>query len=109
VSIDNIGFGGAFIPLSIDQLGHRRMFFPGNTISIQLFFEDGTHLSFRSEIIWRKEPSRSSIIAGVGIRFLELSDIQKKVIEGYVKRCHLWGFVPWDRPRRSSHPPAAAE
>ena len=109
VSIDNIGFGGAFIPLSIDQLSHKRFFYPGNTVSLQLFFEDGTHMTFKSEIIWRKEPSRSSIIAGIGIRFSELSEKQKKVIEGYVKRRHLWGFVPWDRPRRSSHPETAAE
>jgi DNA-binding NarL/FixJ family response regulator len=109
VSIDNIGFGGAFIPLSIDQLSHKRLFYPGNIISLQLFFEDGTHLSFRSEIIWRKEPSRSSIIAGIGIRFDDLSENQKKVIEGYVKRCHLWGFVPWDKSRRSPHPEFVAK
>jgi DNA-binding NarL/FixJ family response regulator len=109
VSVDNIGFGGAFIPLSIDQLGHKRLFYPGNTISLQLFFEDGTQLSFKGEIIWRKEPSRSSIIAGVGIRFVELTNVQKKAIEGYVKRCHLLGFVPWDRSRRSAFPPAIAE
>ncbi len=108
VSIDNIGFGGAFIPLSIDQLAHKRTFYPGNQISVQLFFEDGTQLSFKSEIIWRKEPSRSSIIAGIGIRFTGLTNNQQKIIEGYVKRCHLWGFVPWDKPRRSAPPPAIA-
>ena len=106
VSIGNIGFGGAFIPFSIDQLAHKRTFYPGNIISLRLFFEDGSQLSFKSEVIWRKEPSRSSIIAGIGIRFRDLNENQQKVIEAYVKRRHLWGFVPWDRPRRSAHPSA---
>jgi len=108
VSIDNIGFGGAFIPLSIDQLAHKRTFYPGNSISVQLFFEDGTQLSFKSEIIWRKEASRSPIVAGIGIRFAALTANQQKAIEGYVKRRHLWGFVPWDKPRRAAYPPAVA-
>jgi DNA-binding NarL/FixJ family response regulator len=107
VSIENIGFGGAFIPLSMDQLSHKWLFYPGNRISLQLFFEDKTHLALKGEIVWRKEPSRSSIIAGIGIKFVDLSENQKIVIEGYVKRHHLWGFVPWDKPRHSTRPSAA--
>jgi hypothetical protein len=94
VEFGNIGFGGAFIPLPNDQMS-RESFLVGQRIQVAFSLEDSDAISALCEIMWRRATSRPSMQSGIGVRFLNLDDPHRQVLEEFVRKRKLMGFMPW--------------
>jgi len=94
VEFGNIGFGGAFIPLPNDQMS-RDTFLVGQRIQVAFSLEESDAISALCEIMWRRATSRPSMQSGIGVRFLNLEDPHRAVVEEFVRKRKLLGFMPW--------------
>jgi hypothetical protein len=97
VEFGNIGFGGAFIPLPNDQMS-RDSFLVGQRIQIAFSLEESDAINALCEIMWRRSTSRPSMQSGIGVRFLNLEDSNRSVVEEFVRKRKLLGFMPWANP-----------
>lgn len=94
VELSNLGFGGAFIPLQTDQMG-RDAFAIGQRLRVAFALDNAEPINATCEVMWRRTGSRPSMQAGVGVRFLNLSDAHRTSVEEFVRRRKLTGFMPW--------------
>ena len=73
----------------------------GQRIQVAFTLEDPESINVTCEIMWRRASSRPSAEAGVGVRFLNLSDTQRSAVEEYVRKHKLMGFMPWNAEQPS--------
>jgi DNA-binding NarL/FixJ family response regulator len=102
--LGNIGFGGAFIPLPDEQL-RRDSFLVGQRIQLAFTLDNTESMNVQCEIIWRRHHSRPSLQAGIGVRFLNLDENHRALVEEFVRKHKLLGFPaatpPQAAPRHS--------
>lgn len=102
-SIDNLGFGGAFLAVPDDELEDPARYAVGRRVSLAFALEEQPPVEVQGEVMWRRRSARPSMPSGVGVRFVDLSESQQAQVEEYVRRRKLMGFMPWlseDAPPR---------
>src|SRR3982750_1496480 len=95
----NISPGGLFLRTRAPQP-------PGTVLAFELRLGDGFELiRGRGEVVWnRLEDEASARPAGMGLRFLELSEGSKELIYRIVDQHVLQGGTPFDLTQRPSDP-----
>ncbi len=108
LQLGDIGFGGAFIPIPDDKMS-RDTFLVGQQMQISFALEDSPAIQVPCEIIWRRHHTRPSVHAGVGVRFLDLNEAQRALVEEFVRKRKLSGPMPWTAQNAPTRPSKRAQ
>lgn len=94
LSIENIGFGGVFIPLD-EVTAYDNVFDAGKTISFEMNLEESEKPIFATgEIVWRREKSSADCSAGIGVKFIDISEDDQQIIRQYVRLNKILSYIP---------------
>lgn len=94
--IDNIGFGGAFLSLADEELTSTGPLRVGRRVHLEFELGSTAGMGVEGEVLWLRNRSRPAKPAGVGVRFLDLSESQRQQLQSYVRRSKLQTLAPWD-------------
>jgi len=87
--IDNLGFGGAFVSLDPETLHSPMRFTVGSRVSIAFALDDQRQLKLQGEVRWRRDGTRPTSAAGLGLQFVDMRDEQRQLVEDFVRRRKL--------------------
>jgi DNA-binding NarL/FixJ family response regulator len=93
LTTSNVGFGGAFLPFG-DKLPSTE--FKVGTVFDMTFTlgEASPPISTKAEVVWRRENPGLNLPAGMGVRFLDLEQPGKDLLEDYVRVHKITSFIP---------------
>lgn len=104
LTIGGIGFGGAFIPLELadgnsvarQDLGSKIMEI-GNLVSFWFHLDDdrgSEPIKATGEVVWRRDECRDGLQAGIGIKFVQLSEGDLDRVRDYARLNRILSFIP---------------
>ncbi len=99
VALRNVGFGGAFLALNERALRTPEQLALGTRVQIAFALEEPEPIQVQGEIRWRRASKRPGTDAGIGVQFVDVSDIARGRIETFVRKQKLIGFVPLAQER----------
>jgi DNA-binding NarL/FixJ family response regulator/Tfp pilus assembly protein PilZ len=99
VALTNVGFGGAFLALHERALRAPEQLAIGTRVQIAFALEEPEPIQVQGEVRWRRASKRPGTDAGVGVQFVDVSDVTRTRIEAFVRKQKLQGFVPLAQER----------
>ncbi len=99
VALTNVGFGGAFLALSERALRTPEQLAIGTRVQIAFALDEPEPIIVQGEVRWRRAAKRPGTDAGVGVQFVDVTDVSRTRIEAFVRRQKLQGFVPLAQER----------
>lgn len=95
VAPENVGFGGAFIPVAPDKLVKEKRFEQGAVFDFKLDITAGEPpMKVRGEVVWRRLDKDNGRAPGVGVRFLSLGQKERTRIDSFVRDKKIRSFIP---------------
>lgn len=96
VTVNNLGFGGVFIPMDSSKLAADDRFSCGEHIEVTIKLKDSVSAPIRTkgEVVWRRPESEGSKASGIGVRFLNLNVNDRDRIEAFVRENKVQSFIP---------------
>lgn len=86
----NLGFGGAFLALDgTPTSGSSPRYSVGSRVQVAVALDDHRSLKLEGEVRWRCQSTRPGETEGVGLRFIDMAEDQRRAIEGFVRRRKL--------------------
>jgi DNA-binding NarL/FixJ family response regulator len=86
----NLGFGGAFLTDAgngVSSLSPR--YTVGSRVQVSMSLDDHRAVKVEGEVRWRRQSARPGETDGVGVRFIDMGDDQRRAVEGFVRRRKL--------------------
>jgi DNA-binding NarL/FixJ family response regulator len=97
LQVDNIGYGGVFIPFSNAGGSTDRLaaFQPGEVVSFQFSLDQGERtVRVKGEVVWKRETRQGELEPGIGVKFLDLTDQDREWIRDFVRLKRILSFIP---------------
>lgn len=90
----DIGFGGAFIPMDTGAQKKTRLGI-GSVVDLVLSpTKVSETLKVRGQVVWKRASKDANLKAGVGVRFLKMSDRDQSVLDSYLRDHEVTSFIP---------------
>jgi FixJ family two-component response regulator/Tfp pilus assembly protein PilZ len=94
----DIGFGGVFIPMETGSQKKSRVGV-GSVVDLTLSpAKRAETLKIRGQIVWKRPVKDHGLKAGVGVRFIKMSDRDQSILDSYLKDRDVTSFVPMGGP-----------
>jgi DNA-binding NarL/FixJ family response regulator len=90
MSVENIGFGGAFVSLTPTMSGPSI----GNRVDLRLDLDRDGHVAVSAEVRWRREGDPNAP-TGIGVHFVDVTPEDQDRIETFVRGRRARGPLPW--------------
>lgn len=91
---NDIGFGGAFIPMETVSQKKSRIGV-GSVVDVTLNPSKRTEtLKVRGQVVWKRATKDHDLKAGFGIRFIKMSEKDQSVFDSYLKDRDITSFIP---------------
>lgn len=96
--IGSIGFGGVFISLSPEN-PQQQSLTVGQLLSFNFRIGDDASEKAGSieavgEVAWKRDSAKDGLPAGLGVKFIKISDEHRQNILDYVRLHHILSFIP---------------
>lgn len=86
----NVGFGGVFLALDPNGAGGATArYLVGSRVQVALALDDQRSIKVDGEVRWRRQSTRPGETEGVGVRFVDMAEDQRRAVEGFVRRRKL--------------------
>jgi len=101
-TVRNVGFGGAFPAVQGRALRAPEQLAIGSRVDVALNLDEAEPLQVQGEVRWCRAAQRPGTESGIGLQFVDLSDLARDRLEGFVRRQKLAAFVPLAHERLSA-------
>lgn len=92
LSISNLGFGGAFLPVN-DSV--RDQLKPGDLVSLSFDLEgEAAPIEVKAEVVWKRASGQDGLSPGIGIKFVDINEKAQRQIEEFVRLHRIMSFIP---------------
>lgn len=94
VDAADIGFGGAFVPLDASAQKKSKLHV-GSVVDLTLAPQSlGQTLHVRGQVVWKRAERADQLKPGIGVKFIEMSEQDKKLFEGLIKASDTTSYIP---------------
>ena len=92
----NIGFGGVFIPVDFERDGAvLPPFKVGDIVSFEFGLETASAMiEAKGEVVWKRTRQQKNLAPGIGVKFVDLSDKDREILQELVQEKRILSFVP---------------
>jgi DNA-binding NarL/FixJ family response regulator len=96
VTMDNVGYGGLFIPFEGQRSSELQNLDIGKTFSFQFTLREGEVHKIRAvgEIVWKRLDATAQMRPGVGVKLLEINEPDRELIWHYIRLKRILSFIP---------------
>lgn len=95
VKIQNLGVGGAFLPLGQDTFRWNLKIKVGDRIRFSFALPTvNESIDVTAEVIWKRGKARYGMPAGMGVMFHNLTEKNRTVIHDFIRRQKLRAYLP---------------
>lgn len=99
----DLGFGGAFLPMDLTAQKKAKVGV-GSVIDVTVAAPSRPRseaMKVRGQVVWKRTNKEEDLRAGVGLRFLDLKDQDRMVLDGVLRQSDVHSFIPMGGTGRS--------
>jgi DNA-binding NarL/FixJ family response regulator len=95
LTAENLGYGGVFIPFTPGERLNTMQI--GQTIAFQFKLDSDRgreEFNVLGEIVWKRNEAKGGLNAGVGVKFMNVSDLDREKILDHVRLNNILSYIP---------------
>lgn len=92
----DLGFGGAFLPMDVAAQKKAKVGV-GSVIDVTVMPPSrprGDAMKVRGQVVWKRANKDDELRAGLGLRFLDVKDHDRGVLDGVLRQSDVQSFIP---------------
>ena len=92
----DLGFGGAFLPMDVAAQKKAKVGV-GSILDVTVtppMRSRGDAMKVRGQVVWKRANKDDGLRAGVGLRFLDVKDHDRGVLDGVLRQSDVQSFIP---------------
>lgn len=98
VEVKDFGFGGVFVDMPTKKSREIAQLKPGSKTKIKFSLDDGAKtIETFTEVQWIRDTPAENLKAGIALKFLNMSEEDRGLVESYVRRNKIYSFIPIGR------------